>query len=227
MRLSSVLSLTLLATPVFAETRISVVAESTEAANDAAALVKALLAGLAGKHAGCPVLLDANGDLPLRVGYVSGPPAGWTIVLGLDEPPAFAATGASGDLATAADGVLEKLCPKLGGASTVGPWIASGGGQMITVSGQVTDLLAPFTLEGVFPGGTALFEYTPVNIGGGPVTYTLSGSGVTGSGEGIYSLTALPNGVYQLVQTTDGCVDGIPNSCRTNSETILLTPTGQ
>ena len=227
MRLSSVLCLSLLATPALAETRISVVAESTEAADDAAALVKALLANLAGKHAGCPVFLDANGDLPVRVGHVPGPPAGWSIALGLNQPPAFAATGASGDLGAAADGILEKLCPKLGGASTVGPWTASGGGELITITGQVTDLLAPFTLEGVFPGGTGVFEYTPVNIGGGPVTYSLSGSGVTGSGEGLYSLTALPNGVYQLVQTTDGCVDGIPNSCRTNTETILLTPAGQ
>lgn len=227
MRLRLALCLVLLATPVLAETRVSVVIESPDASSDAAALVDALLAGLAGEHAGCPVLLDGNGDLPLTVGHVAGPPAGWSVRLGSAEAPAYAATGAAGELAPAAAGILEKLCPKQGGAATVGPWTASGGGSKITVTGKVTDLVQPFTLEGAFPGGKAVFDYTPVNIGGGAVSYTLSGSGVTGSGEGMYSLKDQGNGVYALEQTTEGCVDGIANSCRTNSETITLTPVGQ
>jgi hypothetical protein len=227
MRVFLAVCLAVLSAPAVAETRISVIAETAEAATDASVLVKALLAGLAGDHAGCPVYLDANGELPLLVSHMPGPPPGWSVSLGAVEAPDFAASGAAGDMSAAAAGILEKLCPKQGGASTAGPWTASGGGARITVSGEVANLLAPFTLEGAFPGGTAVFEYTPVNIGGGPVSYTLSGSGVTGSGEGIYALTALPNGVYELVQTTDGCVDGIAGSCRTNTETIILTPIGQ
>lgn len=223
MRLSLAIFATLIAGPAVAQDRLQITPATAEAAPDAAALSDALLAGLAGPHAGCPVTLGEG--IPVVVTHVPGPPSGWSLVM--DGAPGYAATGASGDLTAAAAGILDLLCPKLGGAATTGPWLASGGGAEISMSGEVADLLAPFTLQGVFPGGQGVFEYTPVNIGGGPVTYSLSGSGVTGSGEGMYSLTALPNGVYELVQTTEGCVDGIPNSCRTNTETITLTPKGQ
>lgn len=227
MRLRFALCVLLLATPALANSRLNVIAETSQAAGDAGALVKALLAGLAGEHAGCPVYLDANGDLPVTVGHVPGPPPGWTVVLGSADIPAFKAEGVAGDLSAAAAGILETLCPKRGDAAATGPWTAQGGntnGESIVITGTVQDLLAPFTLEGVFPGGQAVFTYTPVNIGGGAVDYTLSGSGVTGQGDGLYSLKALPDGVYVLEQTTEGCVDGIPGSCRTNSDTITLTP---
>lgn len=223
MRLTLAFSLAFLSTAALAETRVSVSPASPEAAGDAAALSEALLAGLAGPHKGCPVTLGEGGDPVITVSHVAGPPEGWSLAMGAD----FTATGAAGDLAGAAAGILDMLCPKQGGAATVGPWTASGGGASISVTGEVADLLAPFTLEGEFPGGHAVFDYVPVSIGGGAVTYALSGSGVTGSGEGIYSLTAQPNGVYLLEQTTNGCVDGIANSCRTNTEQITLTPKGQ
>lgn len=223
MRLTLALFLATLTTPAFADTKVGVTAASPEAAADTAALVAALQAGLAGAHKGCPVTVAESGNPVVTVTYVAGPPAGWSATMGTD----YAATGAAGDVAGLATGILDKLCPKQGGAATLGPWTASGGGSKINVTGQVADLLATFTLEGEFPGGRAVFEYTPVNIGGGAVSYTLSGSGVTGSGEGIYSLKEQGNGVYALEQMTEGCVDGIANSCRTNSETITLTPTGQ
>lgn len=222
MHLRLALCLAALATPALAERQIAVTAASPEAAADVSALVAALQADLAGAHKGCPVTVRESGDPAITVTHEAGPPEGWSLVMG-----DFTATGAAGDMAGAAASILEKLCPKEGGASTVGPWTASGGGSQINVTGQVADLVAPFTLEGEFPGGRAVFEYTPVNIGGGAVSYTLSGSGVTGSGEGIYSLTEQGNGVYLLEQTTDGCVDGIANSCRQNSEKITLTPAGQ
>lgn len=225
MRFPLALCTVLLACPAMAETRVKVVSATPEASADAAALAEALLADLAGARAGCPVMLDENGTVPLTVAHVPGPPEGWSVVLGPAEAPTFSATGVAGE--TAAAGILDKLCPKEGAAATVGPWMASGGGAQISITGQVADLLAPFTLEGEFPGGRAVFEYTPVSIGGGAVEYSLSGSGVTGSGEGLYSLTAQPDGVYVLGQTTNGCVDGIANSCRTNSDTITLTPAGQ
>lgn len=222
MRLSPALCLVVLTSPALADTVVGISPGAPEAAADAAALVAALQADLAGAYKGCPVTVGESGDPVVVVSHVAGPPAGWSLVMG-----DFLATGEAGDLAGAASGILEKLCPKQGGAATLGPWTASGGGSKISVTGRVADLVAPFTLEGEFPGGRAVFEYTPVNIGGGAVSYTLSGSGVTGSGEGIYSLKDQGNGVYLLEQTTDGCVDGIPNSCRTNSETITLTPAGQ
>jgi hypothetical protein len=225
MRLPLVLCLSVLAGPALADSRVKVVAETPEAAADAATLIAALQAGLAGPHAGCPVLLDETGDIPVTVAHEAGPPEGWSVRMGPADAPTFSATGAGQD--TAAAGILDLLCPKQGNAATIGPWKASGGGAQIKVTGQVADLMAVFTLEGEFPGGTATFEYTPVSPGGGAVSYSLSGSGVTGAGDGVYSLKALENGVYSLEQTTNGCIDGIANSCRTNSETITLTPVGQ
>ncbi len=101
---------------------------------------------------------------------------------------------------------------------------ASGGGDQITVTGHVAALDREFTLQGAFPGGTGVFTYIPVSPGGGTVSYELSGSGVTGSGDGLFSMAPQADGTILLEQTTDGCIDGIPNSCRTNSETIVLTP---
>ena len=223
MRLSLALCLATLAAPALSDTRIGVSPASPEAAADAAALVVALEAELAGARKGCPVTVGEGGDPVVKISHEAGPPEGWSLAMA----PDFTETGATGDLAQAASGILEKLCPKQGSAASVGPWTASGGGSNLSVTGQVADLLAPFTLDGEFPGGRAVFEYIPVSIGGGAVSYSLSGSGVTGSGEGMYSLTDQGNGIYVLEQTTDGCVDGIPNSCRTNNDTITLTPVGQ
>jgi hypothetical protein len=112
--------------------------------------------------------------------------------------------------------LIAALCPK--------GWTISGGGARIVVTGHVASIDAPFTATGAFPGGTASFIYTPTGAEGGTVSYTLAGGGVTGAGEGTYSIAASDGGAYVIQQTTNGCITGIPNSCKTNSETLTLTP---
>jgi len=115
-----------------------------------------------------------------------------------------------------AEDMLKVACPK--------GFTASGGGARIKVTGTVRAIDMPFRLEGVFPGGKAAFVYTPDGPEAGSVSYTLAGGGVSGSGEGSYTLSPVADGTYTIKQTTNGCIDGVPNSCRQNSETITLTP---
>jgi hypothetical protein len=155
----------------------------------------------------------------------------WTLELRTlpGEDVLTSATGSSPTAEVAAQGAsaareaLAPLCAVAGGDHSTA-YEASGGGAQIEVTGSVEALDKVFFIYGTFPGGTAEFTYTPVSPGGGAVEYSLSGSGVTGSGEGLYSLAPQPDGTVILEQTTDGCVDGIPGSCRTNSEMITLTP---
>ena len=214
------------AAPALAQGVLQITPTTPEATADAQSLANALVAALSpgAERADCPLTVAESGDIPIAVSFVAGPPTGWSLVLGPADTPLFSTMGPTGDAAAAANGILDTLCPKQGSAATEGPWQASGGAGGLTVSGTVQSLLAPFTLEGKIIGGSAVFEYVPVNIGGGAVAYTMSGSGVTGSGEGLYALQAMPDGVFILEQTTDGCVDGIPGSCRQNSDTITLTP---
>ncbi len=103
-------------------------------------------------------------------------------------------------------------------------WEASGGGANMTVSGHVARIDSPFLLNGVFPGANVVFSYAPSGPLAGTVSYTFSGGGFSGTGTGSYTLTEQEGKVYRLEQTTTGCVDGAPNSCRSNSEVITLTP---
>jgi hypothetical protein len=112
--------------------------------------------------------------------------------------------------------MMEAACPS--------GWTVSGGGARIKVSGHVSDVNAPFNVSGVFPGGNAEFVYSPTGVDSGKVVYTLSGGGVSGGGEGNYTIAATENRGYIIKQTTNGCIDGIPNSCKVNSETLTLTP---
>lgn len=116
--------------------------------------------------------------------------------------------------------ILGSLCPQ--GWSAEGGTVSAGPG--VTITGAVASLDLSFDLTGSFQGGTAVFHYSPAGQAGGTLTYELSGSGVTGSGEGSYTLEALSGGAYRLEQTATGCVDGIPNSCRTTTEVVTLTP---
>lgn len=119
--------------------------------------------------------------------------------------------------------LLDSLCPK--GWTAKGGTV--GGGPGVDITGTVAALDAPFELNGTFQGGTAVFTYSPADTGSGSVTYTLSGSGVTGTGTGSYTAAAQPDGTVRLEQTTTGCVDGIPNSCRTVTDVVTLTPASQ
>lgn len=115
-----------------------------------------------------------------------------------------------------AQDLMSELCDKA--------YTASGGGGRIVISGFVPRLDAPFHLVGDFQGGTALFTYTPDGTGGGSVSYSLAGSGVTGSGQGSYTATRQPDGTVKVETRTHGCIDGMPDSCRDNTEQITLTP---
>ena len=116
-----------------------------------------------------------------------------------------------------AERVLDRLCP--------GPWTVTGGGARIVVSGTVIKLDEPFVVTGEFPGGTADFVYSPTSRVGGTVEYTLAGGGFSGSGTGTYTMSPSGDGSTMTIkQTTTGCMDGIPGSCKTNSEVLTLTP---
>ena len=101
----------------------------------------------------------------------------------------------------------------------------TGGGPRITVTGQIARLDEQFELRGAFPGGTVVFLYTPTSKKGGVVQYALTGGGFSGAGTGTYTVTDPGDGgEIDLLQETDGCIDGIPNSCKRNNERLLLTP---
>jgi hypothetical protein len=116
----------------------------------------------------------------------------------------------------------EKDPQKYKGCLSTTVFVASGGGDGLVVDGTVTNPTKPFTLRGTFPGGVSVHKYTPTSAGGGTSSYALSGSGVTGTGRGTYTLRR-QGGNWALVDTTNGCVNGIPGSCRTNIAHITLT----
>jgi hypothetical protein len=95
----------------------------------------------------------------------------------------------------------------------------------LQVAGTIADPRKPFQLAGTFPGGTSIHNYTPTSPTGGTSTYTLSGSGVAGHGQGTYTI-ARQGDNWVVTETTTGCVDGLPGSCRTNTSTITLIAPG-
>lgn len=80
----------------------------------------------------------------------------------------------------------------------------------------------------MFPGGRGIFVYTPDSPGalGGKLDYTLSGSGVTGSGNGTYLMSRGAGGAVTIRTNEYGCVHGIGGTCRVTKETITLSPRG-
>lgn len=106
--------------------------------------------------------------------------------------------------------------------ATAMTWRASGGGPQLAVAGEVDDLGKPFQLTGAIIGGKATFSYRPDDSTKGVVSYQLSGSGVTGSGTGNYTIDAEKPDELVLLQVTRGCIKGVPNSCRTNTDRIRL-----
>jgi hypothetical protein len=116
----------------------------------------------------------------------------------------------------------EKESQKFKGCLSSTVYVAGGGGEGLVVTGTVADPTRPFTLRGTFPGGASVHTYTPTSAAGGTSAYTLSGSGVTGAGRGTYTISRR-GGNWMLVDTTTGCVTGIPGSCRTNVANITLT----
>jgi len=128
---------------------------------------------------------------------------------------------------------LRRPAPRQAQACSAGPgggggYTARGGGGGLKVSGSVGDITRVFVLGGVFPGGRGVFTYTPDSPGAasGKLGYTLSGSGVTGSGKGTYRMSRGAGGVVTISTSEYGCVHGIGGSCRATKETITLTPRG-
>lgn len=99
---------------------------------------------------------------------------------------------------------------------------ASGGGNGLTVSGEVADLAEPFALQGTIIGGSLTLSYTPTSETGGSYSYEGGGSGVTVNGSGTYTITGEEGGPLTLSQTGSGCVS--VGTCATGTETITLTP---
>ena len=121
------------------------------------------------------------------------------------------------EAARIAERVLDRLCP--------GPWTVTGGGARIKVSGTVVKLNEAFKTVGKFPGGTANFIYSPTSRSGGTVDYVLAGGGFSGAGSGTYTIGPSGDGSTMTIkQTTTGCINGVPGSCKTNSEVLTLTP---
>jgi hypothetical protein len=126
---------------------------------------------------------------------------------------------------------LRRPAPRQAQACSPGPgggYTAGGGGGGLKVSGTVGDITRVFVLGGVFPGGRGVFTYTPDGPGAatGKLGYTLSGSGVTGSGKGTYRMSRGAGGVVTIKTSEYGCVHGIGGSCRSTKETVTLTPRG-
>jgi hypothetical protein len=116
----------------------------------------------------------------------------------------------------------EQYAPLIDWTSTT--YEASGGSAELTVSGNVGDIESPFTLRGAIVGGELTFDYVPSSATAGSLTYQGGGSGVTAAGTGSYTIAEGPDGTLVLTQTSEGCVDGVPNSCRSNTDVITLTP---
>jgi hypothetical protein len=98
----------------------------------------------------------------------------------------------------------------------------TGGGNGLTVTGEIDDVSQPFELKGTFPGGSATFSYTPTSDRAGSVTYSGGGGGAKVTGSGTYTISEAEGGVLTLTQTTEGCAD--VGACRTNTEALTLTP---
>jgi hypothetical protein len=100
--------------------------------------------------------------------------------------------------------------------------VASTVSGQISISGTVSDIDAPFTLEGEFQGGSATLVFSPTSDQGGTMSYSGGGSGVTVSGDGSYTLVDDGDGSYTLRYTSQGCTS--LNTCREQSAVISLDP---
>jgi hypothetical protein len=106
---------------------------------------------------------------------------------------------------------------------TGGGYVASGGGNGVTITGSVADITQPFTLDGTLDGGSIVLTYLPDTEDGrsGTMSYVGSGSGFTLHGEGTYVITGDDGGPLTLTQDNVGCVN---DACAGGVEVITLTP---
>lgn len=100
---------------------------------------------------------------------------------------------------------------------------ASGGGSGLKITpSRVASVLAPFQLQGTFPGGKATIFYTPTSATSGTHTYSAAGSGVTASGKGTYTISKQGETLI-LRQQESGCTAPV-GACRNTTMTIRLEP---
>ncbi|MDR3508449.1 MAG: hypothetical protein P4L64_11175 [Caulobacteraceae bacterium] len=147
------------------------------------------------------------------------------------KPPAGVLQGFAQLAASLGQPARQKEAQACAAGSPGGPggYDVSGGGAGLKVHGVVADISHTFEIKGNFPGGSTVLTYTPDAPGAsaGKLSYTMAGSGVTGSGKGTYTLAKAPGGVIKLTEKAYGCVHGIAGSCRNTTEVITLTPRGR
>ncbi len=104
-------------------------------------------------------------------------------------------------------------------------YAVSGGGGEIVFSGTIDSLTAPFSIDGTFIGGSAVFSFDPGSEGGlgGMVSIAGGGSGATVTGGGTYSIAENEDGTATLDMSTEACVD-VSGICRVSQHTLALTP---
>ncbi len=101
-------------------------------------------------------------------------------------------------------------------------WDASTQSGRISISGTVTDIESPFTLDGEFEGGEAVLTFVPTDEHGGTYRYTGGGSGVSVRGRGTYTLEGNEGEVLTLRYSGSGCAR--PGVCGQTSAVVTLTP---
>jgi len=101
-------------------------------------------------------------------------------------------------------------------------WTASTASGRISISGTVTDLTVPFTLDGVFQGGAAELTFVPADEHGGSYSYAGGGSGATVRGEGSYTLEGNEDEPLTLTYHGRGCAS--PGGCAETTAVVTLTP---
>lgn len=100
---------------------------------------------------------------------------------------------------------------------------ASGGGNGVTITGEVPDLSRPFVLSGTGDGFAITLRYTPADDTGrrGSMTYEGSGGGIPLSGSSTYTVSGEDGSALTLTQTGSGCAGP---DCASGTEVITLTP---
>lgn len=97
----------------------------------------------------------------------------------------------------------------------------SGSSDGVYFSGKICSLEAPFTINGVFPGGSAVTTFTPGNATSGVTEMSGGGGGCSQSGGGTYTVLIIPDGPGSLNWKDDATVD-CPGESRTSGFTVAL-----
>ncbi len=97
----------------------------------------------------------------------------------------------------------------------------SGGG--IGITGTVDDLGQPFTTDGKFTAGTAMFEHIPADDRSGSIVVTGGGPGAVLTGSGTYTIVDNGDGTLTMNESISSCTAPV-GGCRQTAHAVLLTP---